>query len=158
MTFDKKEIETKWSKPENWHITIVFLGEKEESEIPELWNNVKLACKDAKPFEIRIENVGAFPDNREARILWFGVQKSNALLQLQNKIELALEVNRSQEYIPHMTFGRLRNMKSVWDIIKPFARKTIGKLKVEEIVLFESIQSGKYPIYKPLEKINLQSS
>jgi RNA 2',3'-cyclic 3'-phosphodiesterase len=152
---EQHEIEGRWTKPENLHITLLFIGETAEPDIEPLNQKLRALATETACFPIRIEGAGAFPDAREARMIWLGVRKSKDLMELQNKIAITIGKGPT-DYVPHITLARLRNKKNVWDTIKPFARESWGKVEVQEVVLFESILAGPIPIYKALEVIPLK--
>jgi hypothetical protein len=44
----------------------------------------------------------------------------------------------------------LRNPHRTNDLISPFVRKSLAKIPVNEIVLYESVGGMPFPVYKPL--------
>ncbi|GIL16993.1 MAG: RNA 2',3'-cyclic phosphodiesterase [Oligoflexia bacterium] len=149
---DQKEIDVRWSRPENLHVTLLFLGETQESEIPKIKNAIQQVVDKLEPFSLKVENISAFPDVNSGRVVFIQVQRSQKILDLVTALEQSLGYPESTNYVPHMTIGRLRNPKSVKDMISPFVRKKFGKISVDEIILYESIQAGPYPVYKVIER------
>jgi RNA 2',3'-cyclic 3'-phosphodiesterase len=156
-TFDQREIAAKWSQPQDLHITLVFIGERPDEDVDNIRESVEKVVTQHKAFDLKLSGMGAFPDIQSARVLWLGVQKRQELLDLQSEIEAALLSTSENDYIPHVTVAKIRNLKSVRSIISPFLRQKWGQIHVGHVVLFESIQQGPYAIYKPLAKFKLQS-
>ena len=158
---DQRDMTIKWVPVDNFHVTVTFLGEQLESDIPKLLEALQKVCANFAPFQLKIEDVGAFSNEHDARVLWLGVQNKRYLGEF--KAALDEELNKDdllnhleeREYRPHLTFGRLRNPKSVKDMISPFKRKSFGKIQVDEIILYESILQGAFPVYKPVARCKL---
>lgn len=159
-SFGQKDIDVQWAPQENWHITLMFLGEIQAPQISAIAEALQTVSAQTPAFKLKIHDFGAFPDPHKARVIWMGVQRSQALLNLQSSVELSLrELGFSvddREYWPHLTIGRLRNHRHVVDALSPVVRKDIGKLQVTELVLYESFLGGPYPKYKALQKFVFQ--
>lgn len=84
VNFGQKEIGVQWVPQENWHITLVFIGEVPTEKIEDIKESLKKACRASKPFKLHMSNFGGFPDLHQARVIWMGVQRSQALLDLQS--------------------------------------------------------------------------
>ncbi len=157
MTCDQREIAAKWSQLNDLHITLVFIGERPDEDVDNIRETVEKVVVNHKAFDLKLSGMGAFPDIQSARVLWLGVQKRQELLDLQSELEAALLTTSGEDYTPHVTVAKIRNLKSVRNIISPFLRQKWGEFHVGHVVLFESIQQGPYATYKPLAKIKLQS-
>lgn len=160
---DKKEISVKWVPPENFHITLTFLGDTDVESIPQIQEVLKKVCTEFSPFDLKVEDVGAFSNEHDARVLWLGVQNKRALNEFKNQLDSELQAQglfggELRNYKPHLTFGRLRNPRSVKDMISPFKRKSFGKIHVSEIVLYESNLEGNFPVYTPILRCPLSGT
>ncbi|MGZ3794573.1 MAG: RNA 2',3'-cyclic phosphodiesterase [Bdellovibrio sp.] len=159
---DKQDITVKWVQPDNFHITVTFLGPQPEEKIPALEQALNEACEHFAPFDLKIEDVGAFSNEHEARVLWLGVQNKKVFGDFKQTLEENLLEKQlitqtdEREFNPHLTIGRLRNPRSVKDMISPFKRKSFGKIRISEIILYESQLQGNYPVYIPLYKCKLK--
>src|SRR5947199_4392979 len=63
----------KWVEPENLHVTLLFLGEVDEREVPAVCRVVAEQTQQHPVFPMSIEKVGCFPNPRRPRVLWIGV-------------------------------------------------------------------------------------
>lgn len=158
---DKQDIAVKWVQLDNFHITMTFLGLQPEENIPALQETLKEVCAQFAPFDLKIEDISAYANEHEARVLWLGVQNKIVFGDLKYNLDKALLEKQllsqpdEREFSPHLTLGRLRNTRSVKDMISPFKRKSFGKIHVHEVILYESILQGNYPSYKPLFRSEL---
>ncbi|MES2801617.1 MAG: RNA 2',3'-cyclic phosphodiesterase [Bdellovibrionota bacterium] len=149
-SFDQKEIQIKWSPLENMHITLSFLGDILEQEIPLLRDKISEVAAHFNEFNLKIHDLGAFDHFQKARTLFVDVQRSQPLLDLQSLIEHKLELIPQQQYYPHMTLGRLRNPNSVESAASPFKKIDLGKGEINSIFLMESQLRGHFPVYSDI--------
>lgn len=161
MNADKQGIGVKWVMPNNYHVTVVFLGNHSEDKIPQIQEILQQVCNDCVPFELKVDDIGAFATEHEARVIWLDVQFKRVFGELKLKLDEAFRekdllppVERG-EFSPHLTLGRLRNPRSIKDMISPLKRKSFGKIKVIEVVLYESKMQGALPVYIPLFRCQL---
>lgn len=156
-TADQKELSLKWTPPGNYHVTLVFLGDTEESEIPIIQEKMQTVAREHSDFNLKIRGIGGFPQISHARVLYIGVQRSQNLLDLQSDLEKELKTPEEfePEYSPHLTIARLRNPKSCRDLLSPFEHLDLGKQEVREIILFQSVLAGAFPVYERLFEVSL---
>lgn len=159
MNADQKELEIRWVPAKNYHVTLHFLGNTETVRLAEIETMLAETAATTPPFKLKISGVGAFPDDMSSRVLWFGVQNSKALRHLQGRIAERFSNfgydREDREYSPHLTIGRLRNPHRTRDLLSPFVRKSLAKIDVTEIVLFESVGAVPFPVYKILKSFPL---
>jgi len=98
--------EARWVDPGNYHLTLRFIGEVDEGVAGDI--DAALLRIQAPRFPLTLAGVGQFG----TRMLWVGVEKSQALLQLQGKVENALQragiPPEGRRYSPHVSLARLR--------------------------------------------------
>ena len=66
------EVKISWTKVENLHLTLQFLGEVEEAVIERIKTALQSVAAQHPPFEVLVCGTGAFPDENCPRILWVG--------------------------------------------------------------------------------------
>lgn len=102
-----------WSRPENVHLTLKFIGEIEQHRVVDLSQAAANAVAGFSPFEILINDTGSFPKHGLPRVFWIGVDDySGRLAQLQTKLEeeclrLGFE-KEARAFNPHLTIARGR--------------------------------------------------
>lgn len=139
-------------EPENLHITLLFLGEVNESRVSKI--EEKLSEVEFEPFKILFEGVGAFPNVNSPRVVWVGVKESGELTGLANNIYEKLKklgFRRDKEFKAHLTVGRVkRKNPEVSEVIKRHASENFGEMEIRSFRLKQSILTPKGPIYKDL--------
>jgi 2'-5' RNA ligase len=101
-----------WVPARNLHLTLRFLGEQAEERLPLILEALAEAGRDAAPFSLTLQGLGAFPGFEKPRILWVGVADGALEARgLQARVEAALEARgfgrESRPWHPHLTIGRI---------------------------------------------------
>ena len=102
-----------WSRPENVHLTLKFIGEIAQTQISDLSQAAANAVAGFSSFEIAIKDTGSFPKRGTPRVFWIGIEDhSGQLAQLQAKLEeecLRLGFEKEvRAFNPHLTIARGR--------------------------------------------------
>jgi 2'-5' RNA ligase len=102
-----------WSREENLHLTLKFLGEVPQTAVERLSNAASHAVADLSTFSIQLEHTGVFPNHGAVRVLWIGINDfSGMLAELQARLEdqaaLAGFAKEARRFQPHLTLARLR--------------------------------------------------
>lgn len=148
----------RWSRPENVHLTLKFLGDVDEESLDGLCTILEDACAAHAPFEARLAGLGAFPSARRARILWAGIGTgSKRLRSLAANIDAALSYSgferETRPYEPHLTLGRVRGRPVSLNLPEEAGDSLL--FKVRRIELTESTLTDKGPIYRTIENFVL---
>ncbi len=163
-----KNLSIKWVKPSNFHITLAFLGYKEEEKIKEISEIVKNCCYFPQ-FEILFKNLGVFPTISRARVIWIGLEDPTGILKnlssrLRDQLRKAGFFEEEKDFMPHLTLGRIKRKLNLKEktlleaILKKYENFNFGKLKAEKIALFESKLSPSGPTYFKLEEFPLKDT
>lgn len=101
----------RWVPPENYHITLRFIGETPGHRAEEI--DLALAGLRARGFSLTLSGLGTFTRAGRSTALWVGVERNPQLDHLQNKIETALQriglEPERRRFQPHVTLARLDN-------------------------------------------------
>ncbi len=99
----------KWTRAENLHVTLKFLGEVPESRIDRVVAVLR-TISFSESLVLHFRELGFFPNERRPRVLWTGVHAPAALSTLAANIEETLGsigVPREERaYTPHLTLAR----------------------------------------------------
>lgn len=106
--------------PDGVHITLKFLGNVDAGRVPALAEALSAAGEGAGPFELALQGVGAFPDERAPRVLWAGVSgDTQALGALALRVDEACArlgfPRERRAFSPHLTIARLRDTATAED-------------------------------------------
>ena len=148
-------VELKWVEPENFHITLRFLGEIEPGAVKELRALAEEAAQQAAPCEARLKAVGFFPSAARPRVLHVTVEAPPPLLGLAGAIEAGLRARRyppaDHGFQPHITLARIRSGGPAPRLTaKAQSLPVAGTLSIHEFVLFQSETLPEGPRYTPL--------
>lgn len=76
-------------KPENIHLTLLFIGWVKKEEIDNISTNTGKVVETFKPFKIIYKSLGFFPESGSKKILWAGVADGkNNLFKISRELEL----------------------------------------------------------------------
>jgi 2'-5' RNA ligase len=106
----------RWTKPEQFHLTLRFLGDVPAERVPTLQEAVSAICLGSPALRLRAQGVGFFPNARSPRVVWVGVNDGEGrLADLQKQIEGAIqpfaEGPSSENFAGHVTIGRSKFLK-----------------------------------------------
>jgi 2'-5' RNA ligase len=161
--FERAGTEVKWTEPENLHVTLVFLGEVDDKEIPTVCRIAAQAVAGMGPFPLSVEGVGCFPNARRPRVVWVGVgQGQDELVRIHDALEtplLDLGYRREdRKYTPHITLGRAKSDRPTERLSAAIARQAgwkAGDMTVTEILVMGSELTRDGPIYTVLGRVKL---
>src|SRR5215831_18650580 len=78
----------RWSNPEQWHLTLRFLGNVDVSLLDLLKQKITSVCSKSNIFLLRAEGIGVFPPKRPPRVIWVGVHDvDEQLKKLQAELQ-----------------------------------------------------------------------
>ncbi len=152
INLDKAELGYKWVPGSNYHVTLVFLGNTSAEKKDEIIERLESLSREVEAFDLAISGVDAFSSEKEARLVYCGVQNKRALRSLVDLIRERLGLSLDENYSPHLTIARLRNQSNIRDIISPLKRRDFFKIQVQEMRLYKSTLAGPFPIYETLAR------
>jgi RNA 2',3'-cyclic 3'-phosphodiesterase len=164
-TLGRASTEVKWVEPQNLHVTLLFLGEVDDRDVPGVCRVVAEETGKHPGFRMSIEKAGCFPNPRRPRTLWVGVgEGSEELCALHDRLEpplLKLGCYRREErrYTPHITLGRVRSERPKDQLAAALASQAGwqgGVTDVREILVLSSELTPKGPIYTVLSRAPLK--
>lgn len=132
-----------YSREQNFHLTLIFLGELEEAQLPvieEAINNVSWEA-----FEVTFSRLGYF--KRDGGDLWWiGLDKTPALMALQRDLSKELEQRgfmvEHRAFQPHLTLARQVFSDRGMDLhIEPF------RAQIRQVSLMKSERLGSQLVY-----------
>ncbi len=154
-----------WVKKENLHITLKFLGEASDKEVEVVRDVLNEVVKNFSKFSFFVKDIGVFPNIRNARVIWLGIEDEKNNLSLLSKIineELLRKglQKENKDFVSHITIGRIKNLANSSEIEKYIHNNlglNFGENTTEFITFFQSILKPEGPIYLPIEKFYLKN-
>jgi 2'-5' RNA ligase len=152
----------RWVPPTNFHFTLKFLGDIEESKIAPIAQALELALHPFPRFTINAKGLGVFPDVKRPRILWVGLQ-GKELVDLTLRVETALGplgfAAEKREPKPHLTIGRWRHFdgssRKLAADLESWKNHEFGASTVAEVVFFQSVLKPEGAVYHRLKVVLL---
>jgi 2'-5' RNA ligase len=154
----------KWVGPENLHITLLFLGEVDDREVPAICRVVAEQTQKHAPFRLSIERVGCFPNARRPRILWIGVGEGTQELCLLHDslepplLELGCYRREERKYTPHITLGRVKSDRPADELAASLTKHAGwqgGEITAGEVLVMSSELTPQGPIYTVLSRAKM---
>ncbi|MDJ0498093.1 MAG: RNA 2',3'-cyclic phosphodiesterase [Acidimicrobiia bacterium] len=144
--------------PENWHLTLRFLGKTVAQQRDQV-----LAYLDehlaVEPFRVSLTDLGAFPREARASVLWMGI--AGAAEQLESTAAICEAAAVAADFEPegrpfhaHLTLSRIRppqNVRPLVELVEP-----VGvKLDVDAVTLYRSVLGSGPARYEVVERVEL---
>lgn len=106
------EPELAWVPRGKLHLTMKFLGDVDAAGVDGVAGAIDRIVARHRPFDMRLEGVGAFPNFRRPHVVWIGVEAEPRLELLHHDLEVACEALgyevEGRAFRPHITLARLR--------------------------------------------------
>lgn len=175
-TSDREDDEDalRWVHPDNFHVTLHFLGDTSEELVPDLIARFGTALARVSAAESSLDRAGAFPNQRRPRVLWVGLDDHNGVLgsvydaltpELEH-LDFALD---TRPYHPHITLGYARKKAHPKAVARAFAgflasagsvfeERDPQVLSVSEVELIESVLGRSGPTYTTVARAQLPPS
>lgn len=142
----------RWVPPENYHITLRFIGEAPRHAAEEI--DLALAGLQGRGFDLALAGVGALEKAGRVNTLWAGVERNPALDHLRAKIETALQraglAADRRRFQPHVTLARLDALAAeprlaAW--VQAHNLFRAAPFRVTHFTLFSSLLGKEQPVY-----------
>lgn len=137
-----------WTKPSNWHITLVFLGSCPEAVVSQLIPLLEEAFRLTPAYSALLSGVGVFPDKRRPNVWWLGLENIEPLLPGYNHLVSLLRKNDfvfdSKPLKPHLTVARIKHLANrdyFESVLEKYRRYDFGMTDINRITLFESVST-----------------
>lgn len=138
----------------NLHITLKFLGNTEESDVPKITKIIEKATDGISPFEVSLIGMGAFPSERKIRVIWIGIKDSSIISIIANRLDeelISLGYERERrEFSPHLTLARAKEIIStnqLREIIAQHRYEDFGRESIRAVRLKKSLLKPEGPTY-----------
>jgi len=151
-----------WTRPENIHLTLKFLGEVDERRIGEVEKVCVASAAEFQPFTLRLNETGVFPNARQPRILWAGLAgEIEKTVEMRKRLDDGLALigfeREEKDFRPHLTIGRVKSNRKIRELLALAGARQVPALSfvVTEIVLMKSELHPAGALYTPVAKVSL---
>ena len=153
----------KWVNPAAIHLTLRFLGDNDEREVPRILDAIAAAAAESVAFSFTMRGVGAFPNARSPRVIWIGVEEPTGIL-----VRLAAALNallssagfsaEDRPFSPHITIGRVkeRGGPDFGPVLSLFRDEAAGVTHAREVCLIRSELTPSGPVHTVLHRMPLK--
>ena len=175
-------VKVSWTKVDNVHVTLQFLGYIEEEAVVTINAALDRVVSEHSAFELAVRGAGAFPDERRIRVLWVGCEDAGVgsgsrarpvvpaddrgvspLRQLAQSVQAAMhplgfEPER-RELSAHLTLGRIKYPKpdaALTKALDSIKNQAFGTMRVDAVHLFQSQLHPEGSIYSKLSSHRLR--
>src|SRR5579859_5960666 len=73
-------VKISWTKIDNLHLTLQFLGYIEEPLVDKIKSVLESVAGEHQPFDVSVQGAGAFPNENRARVIWVGCDDADGRL------------------------------------------------------------------------------
>ena len=155
----------KWTRKEQLHLTLAFLGNVEAVRVDEVKAALAKACEGFLPLDLSLESAGCFPNFKRPSVIWIGVGGAVSHLctfgdSLRRELGPFCERPEKRPFNAHLTIARTREapMKELARIgasIQSLQMEPLGAWRVGEIHLVRSELLREGPRYTVLQSVRL---
>ncbi len=152
-------VKASWKSPENFHLTLDFLGELSPSNVPVIVEALVRGAEESKPFNLNVGGLGAFPSLARPRVLWTGMSGSITELNiLQSNIHQELLKSgftlENRDFKSHITMASRPELPEI--DFSSVMEKQFGEFLVSDFALIESKEIRGKRIYTAIKEIKLR--
>ena len=160
----KAAVDASWPRPEGIHLTLKFLGEVPEALVPEIADSLQIGIPGMDRFRLEIAGTGAFPNARNARVVWIGLSGD---LEKLNAVQAAVEESmvriglapEDRAFKPHLTLARIKYIRSRESLLSALEQVKDIKLPgfdVRAVSLMKSELKSSGAEYTELARVELR--
>ena len=157
-----------WTRPENFHLTLRFLGDVASNRVEELTHALAIAAAPHAPMKLSVTGLGCFPNTRRPRILWAGIRdEADVLTVLARRVVEATNSFSNQpaeeRFTGHLTLARVRRIhredSSTLDrFIQETSARSLGSWRAGNVELIRSELHPSGSRYTTLARLPLVAS
>jgi RNA 2',3'-cyclic 3'-phosphodiesterase len=149
--------DVRWVRSVGLHVSLKFLGQVPSAKVPAIIESLETVVSHGHRPQISIGGIGAFPDLKNPRVVWVGLDADERLMRLQEGVENALEhlgfVTDERAFRPHLTVGRVRTARGRTALVRALEKEqnfSAGDYELKELCLMKSDLKSQGAVYAPL--------
>ena len=141
------DLPVRWSLPENYHITVLYLGHVHPDDVSWISQNLSDLFCDIESFDVVLDQVCFSGSSNDPKVVWATGPDNDQMQLIYQRILHALNLTQESvcSFRPHIMLGRVGQKR--WEALleKPVVDVPVSlSVDVSSVVLFESmVQEGK---------------
>jgi 2'-5' RNA ligase len=148
-------------RPEQMHLTLVFLGHVDDAKVPEISTAVRAAVAE-RAFDLVFAGIGVFPPRGRPNVLWVGVADgardvTTVQHEMASRVQrLGIELER-RPFHPHLTLARWRDSRPAdrMRALDAATNRAVARIRVDHVTLYQSRLSPAGPSYSVVARAAL---
>ena len=158
-TLRKTPLDVRWVKEGNIHLTMIFLGNIKADDLGPIEEAVGNTCARFGPFSLFLSGIGCFPNVRNPRVIWFGLEGDLERLSgfrdaLQKPLKDFGVKEEKRPFRPHLTIGRFRTIGKIRerleDLLQAYREVRSPDCLLDRLTLFKSTLNPSGAVYTKL--------
>jgi len=143
----RTSLDVRWVRTEGIHLTVVFMGDIQESDVSSMGEQIGEVCYGYGPFSVSLKSMGCFPNSRNPRVIWVGIEgdlerMSRFRDEIQRKLVPFGIREEKRDFRPHLTLGRFkkpgRNEAETEKLLFHYRGLTSPACSLKELIFFKS--------------------
>jgi 2'-5' RNA ligase len=154
-----------WSRPEQFHATLKFLGDVSPDRIETLEKSVSHICNGCPALKLAAHGIGFFPSAQKPSVIWVGTNDdSGQLAELHRLLEEAVRPFtpkvKAEKFTGHITLGRFEQghhsaIKNLLKCATALRQRHFGDWVARKVKIVRSELTSAGVIYTPLTSFSL---
>lgn len=143
-----------YEEPEKMHLTMAFLGFVDAAQTPAIVDAVERAAAGIAPFDLTLDKLGAFPNERNPHVVWIGARDQAPFRAAALAVRAALEplgFEFGKAPVAHVTIVRARANR----LHLPLLDVAPIPVRVDALTLFESLPDKRTTRYETFSRAPL---
>jgi 2'-5' RNA ligase len=138
----------RWTRREQFHLTLKFLGNVAVERIDELTAAARVACGSNPPLRLAAQAIGFFPHARQPRVVWVGVRDREDRLEpiwktIQSAAQPFTKEPPEPKFTGHVTVARVNRLtrteaEALASAARKFEEALFGEWTANELELMRS--------------------
>lgn len=146
----------KWTRPENIHLTLKFLGDISESAVSAAGDVISETVSRYSSITLFVSGIGVFPGIRRPNVLWTGISgQTDMLAALQRDLDARLHdrlgvAPEKRRFTGHLTLGRVKGKPDpnrFIEVMEKFGKLETDMFTADAVHLFRSRLLPSGPVY-----------
>lgn len=152
----------RWTRPENFHVTLQFLAEVKSSDLPTMLEAVHAElCHVSFPLRFHLRGLHLFPDPHRPRVLVVDVAPQAALAECaalvgKGILQCGYQIDK-RPFRAHLSLGRIKTVQTTaLSFLHQVEPLELPEIVTPEIVLFQSEPHPDGSRYIPLARLSAE--